>query len=327
LTRVHVVTTGGTIAMTGTPARPARSGDELVAAVPELATIAEPTVEELSNVPGVELDAAAVVRALVRADAAVADGAAGCVITQGTDTIEESADIADLLWPRPEPLCLTGAMVPGGNPGTDAPDNLRDAVRVAASAHARGRGALVVFAGLIHSGSEAVKSHSSEKAAFHSPRPLGEVRGESIVLRGTPAPRSAVAPLANAAAASLDAYVPVLAAAAGMDSRPLAALLDQGADALVLIALGGGHVAEAMLPGIDAALARGVPVIACARPAAGGTLEGVYGFPGSETDLQRRGVLMAGPLSPWKARARAILALGLGMGPDAVLAHTATRSG
>ena len=154
-----------------------------------------------------------------------------------------------------------------------------------------------------------------------SPRPLGEVTGDTIVLRGTPAARAPVAALADAAAASLDAYVPVVAAAAGMDSRPIAALLDQGADALVLIALGGGHVPEAMLPGIDTALAAGVPVVVAVRPAAGGTLDGVYGFPGSETDLERRGVLMAGELSPWKARVRTILALGLGLAPGELLAR------
>jgi L-asparaginase len=313
--RVHVLATGGTIAMTGKPARPARTGDELVAAVPELAGIAEVTVEQLSNVPGVELEPASVVRALVAADRAVEEGAAGCVIVQGTDTIEESADIADLLWARAEPLCITGAMIPGGEEGSDGPANLRDAVRVAASRHARGRGALVVFHSLIHRGSDAVKAHSSDPAAFASPRPAGDLRDGAVAMRGTPPPREPVAALAEAAKAALDAYVPVLAAATGMDSRPVQAVLGQRADAIVLIGLGGGHVPE------------GTPVIACARPAAGGTLEDVYGFPGSETDLQRRGVLFAGHLSPWKARVRAMLALGLRLDLGEVLAHTGTRSG
>ena len=109
--------------------------------------------------------------------------------------------------------------------------------------------------------------------------------------------------------------MPIVAAAAGIDSRPLDAVREQGADAIVVIALGAGHVPEPMLPGIDRALAAGLPVIACARPEHGGTLERTYGFTGSETDLAARGVILAGRPSPWKARVRVVLGLGLGQAP------------
>jgi L-asparaginase len=130
---------------------------------------------------------------------------------------------------------------------------------------------------------------------------------------------SPVAPLEEVAGAPLDAYVPILAAAAGMDSRPLEALLDQGPDAVVLIALGAGHVPEPMLPAIDRAIDGGVPLIVCARPAEGGTLERTYGFTGSESDLLQRGAIMAGAASPWKARMRAILAAAIDADPRDLL--------
>jgi L-asparaginase len=53
----------------------------------------------------------------------------------------------------------------------------------------------------------------------------------------------------------------------------------------------------------------------CARPARGGTLERTYGFEGSEIDLAERGVILAGTASPWKARIRLLVALGLGRDP------------
>ena len=67
-----------------------------------------------------------------------------------------------------------------------------------------------------------------------------------------------------------------------------------------------------MLAAVDRAIAVGCPVVVCARPPLGGTLTDTYGFEGSETDLRERGAILAGGATPWKARIRAILALGLG---------------
>ena len=313
LPRVKLVATGGTIAMTGSPARPAVGAKELLAAVPSIAEVAELEVEDFSNVPGVALEPSAAARAIASAAAGVAAGAAGAVITQGTDTIEETAELAALIWSDDAPLVVTGAIRAGGAVSADGPLNLLDAVRVAASPGARGAGALVVFDGMVHLGGEAVKSHSWRSGAFSSEAPLGHVREGELRLLQPPAPRRPpLASPAEAAALALDAYVPIVAAAAGIDSRPLDAVREQGADAIVVIALGAGHVPEPMLPGIDRALAAGLPVIACARPEHGGTLERTYGFTGSETDLAARGVILAGRPSPWKARVRVVLGLGLG---------------
>ena len=309
---------GGTIAMTGSPARPARSAEELVAAVPGLSELAAVTVEQPANVPGAHLEPGHMAGAVAAAATAVDGGAAGAVILQGTDTIEETADLAALVWDREAPLVVTGAMRPGGAAAADGPGNMLDAVALAASTEARGAGALVAFDGLVHDGAQAIKAHTWRTAAFWSPSPLGEVREGVPHLRPIARRRPVATPEA-AAAAALDAYVPVVTAAAGTDSRPLDALREQGADAVVLLALGAGHVPAAMLPGIDRALAAGLPVAVCARPPFGGTLERTYGFEGSETDLAERGALLAGSASAWKARIRLLLALGLGLDPATVL--------
>jgi L-asparaginase len=170
---------------------------------------------------------------------------------------------------------------------------------------------VVVFSFTVHPASEAVKSHSWRSDAFSSDSPLGYVReGELALLRGRS--RMPVASPVEVAALPLDHYVPIVAAAAGMDSRPLDALRSDGAAAIVVISLGAGHVPEAMLPAVDRVLDAGVPLIVCARPERGGTLTRTYGFAGSETDLAERGAILAGTASPWKARIRALVALGLG---------------
>jgi L-asparaginase len=297
---VQLVATGGTIAMTGAPARPALSGEELLAAIPGVDEIAELRVHQLSNVPGVNLTPEGMASALERASAGLGDGA---VITQGTDTIEETAELARLTWKHDEPLVITGAIRTGGSTGSDGPRNLLDAVSVAASGH--GLGPVVVFDGLAHPAGEVVKSHSWRSDAFSSDSPLAEIREGRVRILRSPERRQPME------LGRLTAHVPIIAAAAGMDSRPL----DQDADGLVLIALGAGHLPETMLDGVDRVLARGIPVVVCARPARGGTLERTYGFEGSETDLAGRGVILAGNASPWKARIRLLVALGIGKDP------------
>lgn len=301
--------------MAGPLARPARSGEELLAALPGVERIASVSVEQLANLPGVELRPALAAEALAAADRALEAGAGGCVLVQGTDTIEETAELADLLWAHEAPLVVTGAMRPASAPGADGPANLLDAIRVAASRDARGAGALVCLDGLVHEGSAAFKSHSWRPAAFESPAPLGTVCEGEVRLRLRVDRRPPVGSPREALAGGLDRHVPIVTAAAGVDSRMLDAALDQGAEAIVLAALGAGHVPAAMLDGVDRALATGVPVIVCARPPRGGTLRRTYGFDGSESDLERRGAILAGEATPWKARIRALVARALELDP------------
>jgi L-asparaginase len=319
---VQLVATGGTIAMTGSPARPALSGGELVAALPGLAELAELRVHQHANVPGVNLDPASMARALNTAwEAVVADGAAGAVITQGTDTIEETAELARLTWNRDEPLVITGAIRMGGSTSSDGPLNLLDAVRFAVARDARGLGPVVVFDGLAHPAGEVVKSHSWRSDAFSSAGAhLAEMVEGRVRLRGHRPQATGQRALCDPGHLGVrlgDAHVPIVAAASGMDSR----VLEQDAAAVVLIALGAGHLPESMLPGIDSALAAGTPIVACARPGQGGTLERTYGFAGSETDLAERGVILAGSVSPWKARIRLLVALALGQEPRELFAR------
>ncbi len=101
----------------------------------------------------------------------------GVVVTHGTDTLEETAMLCDVLHDAEAPIVFTGAIRPASAPGADGPANLGDAVSVAASEAATGTGVLVCFGGEIHHARCARKTDTTSLVAFSSPQtgPLGRV--------------------------------------------------------------------------------------------------------------------------------------------------------
>lgn len=100
---------------------------------------------------------------------------AGLVITHGTDTLEETAYLLQRLLAPAKPVVLTCAMRPATALVPDGPQNLADALVVAAEPGARG--VLAVCAGRIHSALEVRKVHHYRLDAFDSgdAGPLGLV--------------------------------------------------------------------------------------------------------------------------------------------------------
>lgn len=292
--------------MRGDRATPAIEAGELVAAVPELAAFAL-EVEAVRNVPGAALGldgALAVARA---ARAAARDGR-GVVVTSGTDTIEELAVLIDLMHDADAPVVVTGAIRPSSATGADGPANLRDAVGVAASRAASGLGCVVVFGGQIHAARWVRKVDSTGPAAFgsHQSGPLGWVEEGVAVVLTRPARGVAIDP------AELTGRVEVVAAGLGDDGGLVRAAVASGADGLVVVALGAGHLPPQTLEAVEEAAAR-VPVVATVRPERGTVLHDTYGFRGSERDLRAAGVIVAGRRSPAAARIALIAGLGAGL--------------
>ncbi len=170
--QVGVYTLGGTIAMTsmdGGPVTPALSADDLLTAVPAIGQLGlELKTCNFRQVPGGSLtfsDVAALHEA-IQGD--LAAGATGAVITQGTDTIEETAYLLHLLHQLPQPVVVTGAMRHPSLPSPDGPANLLAAVQVAVDPASQARGCLVVTADQIHSARYVTKAHTTATTAFSS---------------------------------------------------------------------------------------------------------------------------------------------------------------
>jgi L-asparaginase len=311
---VLVLATGGTIAMgasaAGTDAAHRLAGADLLAGVPGLAESGiDVRVRDVAAVPGASLRRSHLVEIARLAREAGAGNVAGVVVTQGTDTIEESSYYLDLVHDALLPIVVTGAMRNPSLAGTDAPANLLNAVQVAASASARGLGCVVAFGGEVHEGRWVRKAHTVSPAAFVSPDvgPLGlVVEGRFRLLRGRSGRRVTLP-----AADRDDLRVPIVPLALGDDGALLRAAADLGAAGLVVAAMGAGHAPEWTVP-VLADIAAAMPVVLASRAGAGPVLARMYGFPGSERDLLGRGLISAAFLHPLKARILLHLLLAAG---------------
>ncbi|NEX64876.1 asparaginase [Noviherbaspirillum galbum] len=317
--RVLLVSTGGTITMTsGGPAggiSPTLTGEDLVRAVPELARRADLEVVSYSMMPGASLSLGDLVRIADLVDGRMATDFMGAVVVQGTDTIEDTAFILDMLVKSDNPVVVTGAMRGPAAPGADGPANLLAAVTVASSTASAGLGAVAVLNDEIHAGSRVQKSHTALPSAFTSPGfgPFGRVI-EGRVHRYARLPRlQALARPADADATG----VALVTIPLGDDGRLLDALPGLGYRGAVIEAMGAGHLPARVADKVEA-LAAVMPVVLSTRVQAGPVFQGTYGFKGSEMDLIARGAIPGGYLTAGKACLLLRLLIANGLSGDAL---------
>jgi L-asparaginase len=316
---VALFTLGGTIGMAG-PTAGRLTGAELTAAVPGLAELGRPVeVQDIEAVPSANLTLAKMLDVVDAASKAISNGATGIVVTQGSDTLEETAFLVDQVWPHSNPFVLTGAMRNPTLAGPDGPANLLAAARVACSPSARDLGALVVFNDQIHAARWVRKTHSTSTATFASPNtgPIGHLVEDQVRILTRPARQDGVQ--GRAEPADLDANKVALYTVT-LDDDGL--LLDGLADkyqGLVVAGYGVGHVPSALAP-VLGELAQRIPVVLTSRTGAGSVLRNTYSSVGSESDLLKRGLIDGGFLDPYKARVLLRLLLATGEGPDEITA-------
>ncbi|MCV2488840.1 asparaginase [Geodermatophilus sp. YIM 151500] len=321
--RVAVASLGGTITMTaasaGAGVTPSLQAADLVRSVPGLAEVAELTATTLRTEPGAWLTPPDVAAVAAWAREQPVDGV---VVVQGTDTIEETAYLLDLLWDRPEPLVVTGAMRPPTAAGPDGPANVLAAAVVAADAAARDRGVLVVLDDDVHAAARVRKTDTVAAHAFTSVPfgPVGRVH-ERRVTFAAPAARWPALPAPRPDA---DPRVALLETHLGDRGDLLRSVADAGYDGIVLAGFGAGHLSAAAAEVVGEVAPR-CPVVLASRTGAGPVLTGTYGFVGSERDLLARGAVPAGWLDGRKARLLLWALLAAGAGPAEVRAAITAR--
>src|SRR5580765_635255 len=276
---IGVLFTGGTISMRLDPATggavPALSAAEILAQVPGLGDISEIEIEDFSRLPGPHVTPEQMWR-LARRVAAWLDrpDIDGVVITHGTDTIEETAYLLDLVLLSPKPVVLVGAMRTVSDVGWDGPANLLAAVRVAASPAANGQGVLVVMDDHILPAREVRKVHTESSSSFATPEfgPLGQVdAGRVLFRRHIPARPDWRAEAAEPGlrVARLETRVDLVQTFTGMDESWIDHARTRGARGLAIIAFGRGNVPPSIVPAIGRAIESGVLVTISSRCIAG----------------------------------------------------------
>ncbi len=228
----------------------------------------------------------------------------GVVVTHGTDTMEESAFLADLVHDSATPVVFTGAQRGADHPAPDGPDNIRDAVLVAADPAARGLGVLVVFGGAVFAARGVRKQHSIALAAFaaRGGGPIGHVVQGSVRLTARPVRSPALAmPTEGFASIRTDIVVCYPGAGRVLFDAAVAA----GACGVVVAGTGAGNPNGALVEAIASASERGV-VVALATRVPEGPVLAIYGG-GGAVDAVRAGAVPVGDLSA--AQARVLLAV------------------
>ncbi|MEU8544487.1 asparaginase domain-containing protein [Streptomyces sp. NPDC048717] len=298
--RVTVLTLGGTISARGGGAGTRLSGREVLDTPGITPGGVRVELRDFRRVPSSSLTFEDLTALADEVREAVAGGS-GVVVVQGTDTLEETAFLLDLLCTTERPIAVTGAMRRPDLPGADGPANLAAALAVAADPGCQGLGVLVVLADEIHAARHAHKAHTTSVATFTSPGagPLG------TVVEGVP--RVLLRPTVPTRACALRFDPTLRVALLTLTLGDTGELLDAVAehperyDGLVVAAFGAGHVPAPLVAPL-AELAARMPVVLASRTGAGTTLSHTYRGPGSETDLLHRGLIPAGPLAPAKAR-------------------------
>lgn len=309
--KIIIVFTGGTIAMKidekTNAAVPAISGEQILQMTPGLDSIAEIDFLNFSNIPGPHM----IPEKMFELSKTIqhkldVEGFDGAVITHGTDSLEETAYLVDLTSNSDKPIVFFGSMKNSSELGFDGPMNLIAATYAAVSNEASGRGVLIVMNNEIHSAAQVTKTNTHTLDTFKSADfgPIGFIDNDKAYFYHNYTKRQYIATKA------IDSRVDLIKTACGMDDKLLRFCVDSGTHGIVIEGMGRGNIPPAMVPGLEYALSKEIPVVLVSRCLMGKVLDS-YGYPGAGKELTKRGVILGDNLPGQKARIKLIVSLGL----------------
>jgi L-asparaginase len=309
---VSIVFTGGTISMRFDPAVggavPILSGEEILAQVPGLKEIANVEVNNFSRLPGPHMTPAKMMElARTVQELCHQPSVDAVVLTHGTDTLEETAYLLDLVLQEEKPVVFVGAMRNSSELGWDGPANLLSAVRVACAPDARNQGVLVVMNETVICASEVIKTHTESVNTFQSRNfgPIGLLDKGTVLFDRQRLHREHIP------AAKLEENVETIKLSAGSSGRFIRCAVDEGARGLVLEGMGRGNVPITAVSEVERVLRSGIPVVITSRCPYGKVLD-TYAYEGGGHHLTEMGAILGGMLPSHKARIKMMLLLGAG---------------
>jgi glutamin-(asparagin-)ase len=312
LPNVVILATGGTIAGAGASAANSATYaaakvpvDKLIAGLPEISKVANVRGEQVFQIASESFtnDNLMVLAKRVSALSKQAD-VDGIVITHGTDTLEETAYFLNLVVRTSKPIVVVGSMRPGTALSADGALNLYDAVNVAASKDASGKGVLVTMNDEIQSGRDVSKVVNIKTEAFKSQwGPLGMiVEGKNYWFRA-PVKRHTTQSEFNIDEITALPAVDIVYGYGNVPSTAIDALGKSGVKALVHAGTGNGSVADRIVPVLQKLRSDGVQIIRSSRVSDGFVIRN------AEQPDDKYDWVTAHDLKPQKARILAMVAL------------------
>jgi L-asparaginase len=297
LPSIVVLATGGTIA--GAAASDVQAGYKS-------GQLASLRGEQISNIGSQDMNDEVWLKLARRIGALVAmPDVDGVVITHGTDTIEETAYFLNLVVKTRKPIVLTAAMRPSTALSADGPLNFYNAVAVAASKEAGGRGVLVVINDWIHGASSLTKTSTTAIQTFMSPLSglIGIVAyGEPEFYRG-PVGRNTQDTEFPIESITALPRVDIVMAYENMDGALIDAAGAAGAKGIVVAGVGNGNMTQVALEALASQAKKGIVCVRASRVVTGRVGRAV------EVDDDKYGFVASLGLNPQKARVLLRLAL------------------
>ncbi len=304
---ILIVLTGGTIAMKSSGNAGIVPTDEFASFLrqfPQLSCVAQVEVMDYLNVPSPYMTPQMMFDLAKLIDLKIIDYD-GVVVTHGTDTLEETAFLCDLVLTTRKPVVFTAAMRSGSDLGLDGPRNIIGSVRVACHHDSMDQGVLVVMNDEIHTARDVVKSDTGKVDAFMSPGfgSIGSVDPDQVVYHRATLFRESVW------TDHLDTNIDLVTAVAGMDGRYIECSLQKGAKAIVIEAFGRGNLPKTLVPHLKAAMEKNVLIVITSRTYTGRVLP-EYGYEGGGRHLAELGAILAGDMKGEKVRLKLMALFG-----------------
>ncbi|EMM7990734.1 asparaginase [Staphylococcus aureus] len=228
----------------------------------------------------------------------------GFVITHGTDTLEETAFLLDLILGIEQPVVITGAMRSSNEIGSDGLYNYISAIRIASDEKARHKGVMVVFNDEIHTARNVTKTHTSNTNTFQSPNhgPLGLLTKDRVQFHHMPYRQQALENVND------KLNVPLVKAYMGMPGDIFSFYSREGIDGMVIEALGQGNIPPSALDGIQQLVSLNIPIVLVSR-SFNGIVSPTYAYDGGGYQLAQQGFIFSNGLNGPKARLKLLVAL------------------
>ncbi len=315
LPRIAVIGTGGTISSLGASSLDVLdypdfghklTCEALLDRFPETRLVADPMPVTFRQVGSTEIGPKdwVEIRSLIHRLARDEPAVAGFVIPHGTAMLEETAFFLNLTLATAQPVVLVGAQRPASALGTDAGMNLVNALRVAGSPEAQGKGVLIVLNDEIHAARDVVKTSTYRLQTFRSVDfgALGHVDGDGVHFYRSPL--RAHMPETEFAARDLSGLprVDIVYSYAGADGTLVDAAVAAGARGLVSAGFAPGSPTPQQRAALERAARSGVVVVQCSRAA---------GRVASRRRLRESGIVAGEDFTPQKARILLMLTLSM----------------